>query len=279
MSNGEPGLPSPDEFPPEQPPPYIEGMAGGPAMPTNVSVWSKDAAADYQQDMQVLTGLTATIGGMLMFVPGGFVLGIALGVVAVVAGLEVARMDDIVRDPLQPYERPVTFTRRKSRAPGGEDPIASRVGLIAQYGVAAMVTLQGLLDALERYEGARRAGAVDWAINHAAVGRVAARTVTMDLAHQGWAIASAARALSGSTHDIVIPADDISALKKVLGEAERVDHWRRACVEAGLTAREIDEGLTGLRAVTPLATSVRASEALDRVGRAIYTTAYEQLRR
>jgi hypothetical protein len=53
-------------------------------------------------------------------------LGLVLGAVALVAW-EVDRMDDLVRDPPQPCDRIVSFDRRTSRPPGGNDPVAGRL--------------------------------------------------------------------------------------------------------------------------------------------------------
>jgi hypothetical protein len=245
-------------------------------MPTGGGgAWSKQGAADYQGDMQTLTAITAIAGSMVLFA-GWIVVGLALGAVALVAGLEVARMDDIIRDPPKPHDRLVTFHRRISRPPGKNDPVASRIGLVAQYGVTAMVTMQGLLDALERGESARLGGDIDWAVAHDSMARIAARTMAANLAYQAWAIAAAAEALEGTPQDVMIPAGDINPLQKFLGDPERVKQWRAAGLDSGLIDQEIDEAVARLRGIKPLVRAVRPSDGLAAVGRTLYATAFNR---
>ena len=121
MPNGDPGLPSPEEIP-DEPPPYIEGPTGGPAMPTGGGgAWSKEGAADYQQTMGVMTGILGMAAGFALI--AGWVVGaVAMGLVAVVTGLEADKMSDITRDPPKPYQQPVIFRRRVSNPPGRQIP-------------------------------------------------------------------------------------------------------------------------------------------------------------
>jgi hypothetical protein len=277
MPNGDPGLPNPGELPGDEPPPYIEGPTGGPAMPYGGGgAWTKAGAADYQQNMGVMTGILGMAAGFALI--AGWVVGaVALGVVAVVTGLEADKAGDIVRDPPKPYEQPVIFQRRVSNPPGRQDPIASLLGLASQYGVTAMVTMQGLLDALERGEGARRDGNIDWAVAHTGVTRIATKTMDINLAYQAWAMTSAAAALKGTAHDVVIPAGDIGPLQKALADPKIVQQWRQAGLDAGLMDAEIDRGLDRLRAIKPLAQGGRLSELLDRTARTIYATAYKRV--
>jgi hypothetical protein len=277
MPNGDPGLPNPGELPGDEPPPYIEGPTGGPAMPYGGgATWTKEGAADYQQTMGTMTGLLGAAAGIAM-IGGWFFGGVALALLAVVTGLEADNMSDIARDPPKPYEQPVIFQRRVSNPPGRQDPIASRLGLASQYGVTAMVTTQGLLDALERGEGARRDGNIDWAVAHAGVARVATKTMDTNLAYQAWAMTSAAAALKGTAHDIVIPAGDIGPLQKALADSKIVQQWRQAGLDAGLMGSEIDRAMDRLRATKPLTQGGRLSELLDRTARTIYATAYKRV--
>ena len=120
--------------------------------------WSKEGAADYQGEMQSLTAVTAIAGSLVVFGGGVFTLiGLALGAIALVAGLEVDRMDDLIRDPPQPFDRIVNFQRRASRPPGRNDPIARGLGLTVQSGVTTLVTARGC-STFER-KGARLATA------------------------------------------------------------------------------------------------------------------------
>jgi hypothetical protein len=281
MSNGgEPGLPNPNDFPGDEPPPYIEGPTGGPAMPTGGGgAWSKEGAEEYQNEMQTMTAVTAIAGGLLLFGGGVFTLmGIALGACALACGLEFERMDDLTRDPPQPFDGIVTFQRRTSRPPGRNDPVASRLGLIVQYGVTTMVTARGLLDAVERGEGARLAGNLDWAITHAGVARLAAAAMNLQFAYQGWAIASAAAPLRGGPSDPMLPAGDIAPLRKWLSDAAAMEQLRKAALDSGLTADEVDRGLVQLKSVKPLAQPVRLSDSLAAHGQRLYTIALKAQR-
>lgn len=274
MPNGEPNLPNPDRLG-DEPPPYIEGPTGGPAMPTGGGgQWSKEGAAEYQAEMQSLTALTAIAGSLLVFGGGVFTLmGLVLGATALVAGLEVERMDDLVRDPPQPFDRIVTFHRRISTPPGKDDPIARGLGLIVQYGVSTMVTARGLLDAVERREGARLAGDADWAITHAGVERLAGAAMNRQFAYQAWAIVAAAVPLRGTASDVRLPAGDIAPLRKWLSDTAAMDRLRQAALDSGLTAGEIERGLARLCRLEPLARPVLLSEALTRHGRTLYAMA------
>lgn len=278
MPNGEAGLPGPHELG-DEPPPYIEGPTGGPAMPTGGGQWSKQGAADYQGEMQTLTAVTAIAGSLVVFGGGVFTLiGLALGAVALVAGLEVERMDDLVRDPPQPFERIVKFQRRTSTPPGRDNPVARGLGLIVQYGVTTMVTARGLLDAVERGEGARLAGDPDWAITHAGVERLAASAMNLQFAHQAWAMAAAAVALRGSPHDVTLPAGDVVPLVKWLSDTAAMDQLRKAAVDSGLTPQEVDRGLARLHGLKPLAQPVLLSDALATHGQKLYAMALKAQR-
>jgi hypothetical protein len=274
MPNGEPGLPDPDRLG-DDPPPYIEGPTGGPAMPTGGGgQWSKQGAADYQAEMQTMTAVTAIAGSLLVFGGGVFTLiGLTFGVIAVVTGLEVERMNDLVRDPPQPFDRIVNFQRRVSRPPGKNDPIARGLGLIVQYGVTTMVTARGLLDAVERGEGARLAGDADWAITHAGVERLAAAAMHTQFAYQAWAIAAASASLRGTPQDIKLPAGDVARLREWLSDATAMEQLRRSALDSGLTPLEIDRGLARLHSLEPLAQSVLLSEALATHGQTLYAIA------
>lgn len=276
MPKGEPGLPNPHELG-DDPPPYIEGPTGGPAMPTSGGgQWSKEGAADYQREMQSLTAVTAIAGSLVVFGGGFFTLiGVALGVVALVAGLEVDRMDDLIRDPPQPFDRIVTFQRRTSRPPGRNDPVAYGLGLIVQYGVTTMVTARGLLDAVERGEGARLAGDVDWAITHAGVERLAGAAMNLQFAYQAWAMAAASVSLRGTPSDVVLPAGDDAPLQKWLSATAAMDRLRNAALDSGLTQQEIDQGLANLRNLEPLAKPVLLSDSLMTQGRKLYAIALQ----
>jgi hypothetical protein len=224
--------------------------------------------------MQTMTAVTAIAGSLLLFGGGVFTLmGLALGACALVCGLEVERMDDLDIDPPQPFDRIVTFQRRTSRPPGRNDPLASALGLIVQYGVTTMVTARGLLDAVERGEGARLAGDIDWAITHAGVERIAGAAMNMQFAYQGWAIAAAAGRLRGGPQDVMLPAGDIAALRGWLSDAAAMEQLRKAALECGLTGEEIDRGLVRLRNLKPLARGVRLSDALATHGGNVYAIA------
>ena len=280
MPNGDPGLPNPHEVG-DEPPPYIEAPTGGPAMPAGGGGghWSKEGAADYQGEMQSLTAVTAIAGGLAVFGGGVFTLiGVALGVVALVAGLEVARMDDLVRDPPQPFDRIVNFQRRTSRPPGRNDPVARGLGLIVQYGVTTMVTARGLLDAVERGEGARQAGDADWAITHAGVERLAGAAMNVQFAYQAWAMAAASVSLRGTPHDVTLPAGDVAQLFKWLSDTAAMEQLRKAALESGLTLQEIDHGLAHLRKLEPLAQPALLSDALATHGRQLYAIALKSTR-
>jgi hypothetical protein len=70
MPNGDPGLPNSGELPGDEPPPYIEGPTGGPAMPTGGGgAWTKEGAEDYLGDMRTMMAVSITVGGMA-FVAG-----------------------------------------------------------------------------------------------------------------------------------------------------------------------------------------------------------------
>jgi hypothetical protein len=224
--------------------------------------------------MQSMTAVTAIAGSLLLFGGGVFtIMGIVLGACALVCGLEVERMNDLVRDPPQPFDRIVTFQRRTSKPPGRNDPVASAVGLVMQYGVTTMVTARGLLDAVERGEGARLADDIDWAITHAGVARLAAGAMNMQFAYQGWAIAAAAAPLRGSPHDVTLPAGDIAPLRAWLNDAAAMGQLRKAALESGLTAEEIEQSLARMRGVKPLARALRLSDALAAHGRNVYAIA------
>jgi hypothetical protein len=276
MPNGDPGLPNPGELPGDEPPPYIEGPTGGPAMPYGGGTWTKEGAASYQQTMGTMTGLLGAAAGVAII--GGWLLGgVALALLALVTGLEADSMSDIANDPPKPYEQPVIFQRRVSNPPGRQDPIAGKLGLASQYGVTAMVTMQGLLDALERGEGARRDGNIDWAVAHAGVARIATKTMDTNVAYQAWAMTSAAAALKGTAHDVMIAAGDIGPLQKALADPKIVQQWRQAGLDAGLMDAEIDRAMGRLRAIMPLTQGGRLSELLDRTARTIYATAYKRV--
>jgi hypothetical protein len=179
-------------------------------------------------------------------------------------------MDDLVRDPPQPFDRIVQFQRRTSKPPGRNDPVARGLGLIVQYGVTTMVTARGLLDAVERGEGARLAGDVDWAITHAGVERLAGAAMNTQFAYQAWAIAAASVALRGTPHDVMLPAGHVGRLPEWLGDTAAMDQLRKAALESGLTAQEIDQGLARLRRVEPLTQPVLLSDALATHGRRLY---------
>jgi hypothetical protein len=278
MPNGGPDLPNPDRLG-DEPPPYVEGPTGGPAMPTGGGQWSKEGASSYQSEMQTLTAVTAIAGSLVVF-GGGFLtlMGLVLGAVALVAGLEADRMDDLVRDPPQPFDRIVTFERRTSRPPGQGDPIAREVGLIVPYGVTTMVTARGLLDAVERGEGARLAGDVDWAITHAGVERLAGAALNLQFAYQAWAIAAAGVSLRGTASDVRLPAGDIAPLRKWLSDTGAMDQLHQAALASGLSAGEIGRGLARLRRLEPLARPGLLSDALTRRGQTLYAIALKALR-
>ena len=241
--------------------------------------WSKEGAADYQGEMQTLTAVTAIAGSLVVFGGGVFTLiGLALGAIALVAGLEVDRMDDLIRDPPQPFDHIVNFQRRTSRPPGRNDPVARGLGLIVQYGVTTMVTARGLLDAVERGEGARLAGDADWAITHAGVERLAGAAMNTQFAYQAWAIAAASVSLRGTPHDVTLPAGDVARLLKWLSDAAAMEQLRKAALDSGLTPLEIDHGLARLRSLGPLAQPVLLSEALATHGRTLYAIAMKPRR-
>ncbi len=205
MSNGA-GFPGPEGGLPdlEQPPAYIEGPGGGPAMPGGGGGLSRDEkeaydeASDNANYYAAGTAGVAVVAGTLSGGGGALVFGLMS------AGFWFASQvfSDLAEDPPQSHEQIVTFHPRLCRPPGMNDPILSRSGIAVQRAVFTMVTARGLLDALERSASAQQAGDLNWAVTHYGVASQCYQTLVVDVATLASAMYAAGQALSGSEFDL-----------------------------------------------------------------------------
>jgi hypothetical protein len=188
----------------EEPPPFIEGAAGGPAFPHGgLSEADKQTHKDASKVMFGVGSALVIAGAVFTLVGGAFAaagLALAGGFLVVNGGI----LGTFYTDPPQPFQHIVTFKRRRCRPPGMSDPVLSRVGIIAQQAAFTLVTARGYLDALERLAGAQQAQNLNWAVTHAGVARECRRTIAVDFATTAAAMNAAAGSLPGSAYDVAL---------------------------------------------------------------------------
>lgn len=183
-------------------PKYIEGPAGGPAMPTGGLSEEEKEAYDEASDFWVYyatgTAAVAVVAGAVTEGAGGVIFGL----ISAGASYLAQYFSDLAEDPPQPHEQVVTFEPRVSRPPGMDDPVLAPSGIVVQRSVFAGVSAGGLLDAIERQAGAQQAGDLNWAVTHHGVVSQCRRTLVIDVATLAAAMYAAGQAISGTKYDV-----------------------------------------------------------------------------
>lgn len=186
----------------EQPPGFIEGVAGGPAMPGGGGLSSADKEA-YDEASDNANYYAAGTAGVAV-VAGAFSSGggtVLFGLMSAGFWFISQVFSDLAEDPPQPHEHIVTFQRRVSRLPETDDPVFARVGIAIQRAVFGTVTGRGLLQAVERLSSAQQAGDVDWALTHYGVGAQSYQALNVDIASLAAALFAAGKGMSASPLD------------------------------------------------------------------------------
>ncbi len=226
----------------KQPPAYVVGEGGGPAMPTGGTVTD-----DEKQTDEDISTVFSTYTDMFWGVCAWSSLGepedfeFQGTVCTIAAGLQLSAdvLDLLVDDPPQPsYARPVAFAPRVSNPPAVADPALEPFRVCVQQAVFSAVTAQGYLDSIERLQGAIAANDTTWALVHRGVADLARQQLCVDIENIGLALNAAGNAVSGTKYDIPLQPG-MGGVKEMLGKSGTKARLTAAMRAAGLTAAEI----------------------------------------
>lgn len=237
--------------------PIYEGEGGGPAGPSGPG-FSNNDKAEMQDVSNTAVGTAAAVGvvATALSAIGAAPVGAGAGVVAAFVGFLGLVLKGMAADPPKPYERIVRFRRREFEYTPPKTELERRAFVVAQHAMFAVITGGGLLDAVERRDGAIQDRCVDWAIAHNAVARTAAATFRVDLATMAVAMLRLADEIRGTELDIVIDAERVVTFKKWFADPDNRDHLQRTLDQNGVGPAEVEEALA-------LVTSDQATKALQ----------------
>lgn len=229
-----------------QPPAYVEGQGGGPAMPTGGPLGGSDKELD--GEVEDIFGIyTDTLWTACAWASLGEPEDAEFqGVICVIAGgLTLAGdfLDLLANDPPQPsYAHPVIFKQRISHPPSVTDPTLEPLRICIQQSLFASVTMQGYLHAIERLQGAQQAGDVTWALIHRGVANLARQQHIVDIANSAAAFYAAGNALKGTKYDIALKSG-MGGVKKWITNRDTKASVAAAMEASGMTPKEIERAI------------------------------------
>jgi hypothetical protein len=230
----------------EQPPAYVEGSGGGPAMPTGgISQAEKELNDEMSKINDGITdALLAGAALSLLGEPEDTALPGVLGLMSAAFALFGDLMDAISEDPPQPsYARPVVFKQRISNPLQVVDSALEPLRVCIQQALFGSVTAQGYLDSIERLQGAQLAGDITWALVHRGVANLALEQYILDIANNGAALYAAGNALKGSNYDFELKTGT-GGVKKWINTRGTKASLTVAMQASGFTPAEIKKTFT-----------------------------------